>query len=74
MVSLGVGGDAADYFSTETLEIAVVLMIANVVMPAEAHYLIETSSFHCGLGGTFDNSWVAVFTKKKINTKWIVGA
>ena len=38
-------GNARDDFGAETLEIAVVLVVANVVATAEAHYL-EASSSH----------------------------
>jgi hypothetical protein len=54
MVFLGVGGDARDYLSAETLKVGVKLMIANVATPAKTHYL-EASSSHCDLDGTFDD-------------------
>jgi hypothetical protein len=53
----GLIGETCDF-------LAVVLMIANVVTPAEAHDL-EASDSHCGPGGTFDNSYVAPFNRKK---------
>ena len=53
MIFLGVGRDARDYFSAENLVVGVKLMVANVVTPAETHYL-EPSSSHCDLDGTFD--------------------
>lgn len=48
LVALGVRRDSADDAGAETLEIAVVLVPANVVSPAEAHYLKAPGS-HCNL-------------------------
>lgn len=64
MVFLGVGGDARDNFGAETIEVAVVLVIANVVTPAEAHYL-KASSSHCNLAGQFGAASAAPFNRKK---------
>jgi hypothetical protein len=47
-VSFRVGGYARNNIGAETLVIAVVLVVADVVASAEAHYL-EASSPHCGI-------------------------
>jgi hypothetical protein len=57
-----VGGNARDNFGAETLKVAVVLVIANVVTPAEAHYL-KAASPHCDLAGQFGSRLAASFDK-----------
>lgn len=63
MVTLRVGGDSPDDSGAEALEIAVVLVIANVVPPAEAHYL-KASSSHCNLPEEFNAPSAAVSLRK----------
>lgn len=63
LVSFGVGGDARDNFCAKTLEVAVVLVIANIVTPAEAYYL-KSSSPHCALAGELDAPTAAPLRKR----------
>jgi hypothetical protein len=62
MVLLGVCGDARNNSGSETLKVAVVLVITNVVTPAEAHYL-KASSSHCDLAGHSGSPSAASFDK-----------
>lgn len=68
MVLLWVGGDAGDNFGAKTLKVAVEPVVANVVTPAEAHYL-KASSSHCDRAGQDGSPSVAPFNRKKEHTK-----
>lgn len=68
LASLRVGGDARNNCCAETLEVAVVLVIADIVARAEAHYLKPPSS-HCALARELDAPTAAPHRKKESHQK-----